>query len=595
MKYALNMKYVLRPVFGISLMIMLSVFLAPLQAWAASKPPIVAEKGLVTATEPLATKVGAEILKKGGNAVDAAVAVGFALAVTHPSAGNIGGGGFMIVRLANGEAVAIDYREKAPIKAHAKMYLDENGEMTRNENISIPDYRTGAPVHPFNYRNHHLAIGVPGTVAGMMVAIEKYGTMSIREVIQPAIDLAEKGHVLTDRYARGLNGRAVIFNQIPASKKAMLRADGKDWQVGDLWVQKDLAETFKRIAKNGHDGFYAGKTAELIEKDMMANGGMIDRKDLTAYRAIIREPIRGTYRGAYEIISMPPPSSGGITMTMMLNILEGYDIKALGHNSSKTLHLMAESMRRAYADRAKYLGDQDFVEIPVQRLTSKDHAAKHRATINPYRATESEDVGPELKMAQESTETTHYSVVDQWGNAVSNTYTLEGGYGSHIVITGTGFLTNNEMSDFNKVPGVTLDTGQIGTPANLIEPEKRMLSSMTPSIVTKNGKLYLVVGSPGGRTIINTTMQIIMNVVDHGMTIQEAVDAPRVHHQWFPDNLRIESRGVSIDVLDALKTLGHNVSARGRQGDGHSIMVDQKTGYRLGGPDSRSNGSAFGH
>ena len=361
------MIYSLRPVFRISLMIMLLIFLAPLQAWAASRSPVVAKKGMVTATEPLATKVGAEILKKGGNAVDAAVAVGFALAVTHPSAGNIGGGGFMIVRLANGQAVAIDYREKAPIKAHATMYLDENGEMSRNENISIPDYRTGELVHPFNYRNHHLAIGVPGTVAGMMVAIEKYGTMSIREVIQPAIDLAEKGHILTDRYARGLNGRAVIFNQIPASKKAMLRADGKDWQVGDLWVQKDLAETFKRIANKGHDGFYAGKTAELIEKDMMANGGMIDRNDLTAYRAIIREPIRGTYRGAYEIISMPPPSSGGITMTMMLNILEGYDIKTLGHNSSKTLHLMAESMRRAYADRAKYLGDQDFVEIPVQR------------------------------------------------------------------------------------------------------------------------------------------------------------------------------------------------------------------------------------
>ncbi|MEE2710389.1 MAG: gamma-glutamyltransferase [Gemmatimonadota bacterium] len=576
-------------------MIIALVILVPLQASAVSKRPVIGKKGMVTAVEPLAAKVGAEILKKGGNAVDAAVAVGFALAVTHPSAGNVGGGGFMVVRLASGEAVAIDYREKAPIKGHAKMYLDEHGELARNENIIIRDYRTGESVHPYNYRNHHLAIGVPGTVAGMVLAVEKYGTMSIKEVIQPAIDLAEKGHILTDRYARGLNGRAVIFNQIPASKKAMLRADGKDWQEGDLWVQRDLAETLKRIAKNGHDGFYAGKTAELIEKDMMANGGMIDRNDLTAYRAIIREPIRGTYRGEYEIISMPPPSSGGITMTMMFNILEGYDLKVLGHNSSRSLHLIAESMRRAYGDRAKYLGDQDFVEIPVQRLTSKEHAAKHRATINPYKATKSEDVGPELTMAQESAETTHYSVVDQWGNGVSNTYTLEGGYGSHIVITGTGFLTNNEMSDFNKVPGVTLNTGQIGTPANLIEPEKRMLSSMTPSIVTKNGNLYLVVGSPGGRTIINTTMQIIMNVIDHGMTIQEAVDAPRVHHQWFPDYLRIEGRGVSLDVLDALKTLGHSVSMRGRQGDGHSIMVDPETGYRLGGPDSRSNGSAFGH
>ncbi len=575
----------------LALFIVLSV---PVHAPAASRKPVVGKKGMVVAVEPLATKIGAEILKKGGNAIDAAVAVGFALAVTHPSAGNVGGGGFMIIRMANGDAVAIDYREKAPIKGTATMYMDENGEYARNPNITNVS-RSGKESHPFKYRNHHLAIGVPGTVAGMTLALEKYGTMSIEEVIQPAIDLAEKGHILTDKYARGLNGRAPIFSQIPASKKAMLRAGGQPWEEGDRWVQKDLAETFKRIAKNGHDGFYNGKTAELIEKDMMANGGIITREDLTEYRAIIREPIRGTYRGEYGIISMPPPSSGGITLTMMLNILEEYDLKKLGHNSSRTIHLMAEAMRRAYADRAQYLGDIDFVEIPIDRLTSKEHAARHRMTIDPYHATRSEELGPELALSPESNETSHYSVVDQYGNAVSNTYTLEGGYGSHIVITGTGFLTNNEMSDFNKKPGVTLSNGQIGTKANLIAPEKRMLSSMTPTIVTKGGEVYLVVGSPGGRTIINTTLQLILNVVDHGMTIQQAVDAPRLHHPWFPDRLNIEGHGTPVDVINALTIMGHRVSVRWGQGDGHSIMVDPKTGYRLGGPDSRGNGVAYGH
>lgn len=578
------------------------VLIYPIETFAASRSPVVGKKGMATSVEPLATRIGADILKKGGNAIDAAVAIGFALAVTHPSAGNIGGGGFMVVRLANGDAVAIDYREKAPIKAHARMYLDSNGERARNENVSTRNFRTGELSHPFTNRIHHLAIGVPGTVAGFATALEKYGTMSMKDVIQPAIELAEKGHILSEKYARGLNGQAAIFNQIPASKMAMLRADGKDWQEGDRWIQKDLAETLKRIAKNGHDGFYSGKTAELIEKDMMAHGGMIDRADLAKYQAVVRQPVRGTYRGEYEIIAMPPPSSGGITMTMMMNILEGYDLKGLGHNSSRSIHLVAEAMRRGYGDRAQYLGDQDFVEIPIDRLISKEHAAKHRLTINPYAATKSEDVGPELTLVGESTETTHYSVVDQWGNAVSNTYTLEGGYGSKIVITGTGFLTNNEMGDFNPVPGVTLANGQIGTPPNLIEPEKRMLSSMTPAIVEKNGELFLVAGSPGGRTIINTTMQIILNVIDHGMDIQQAVDAPRIHHQWFPDRLNIEGDGTSRDVVDALTTLGHTVNTKGfapgsmyRQGDGHSIMIDLETGYRLGGPDSRSNGSAFGH
>ena len=565
---------------------------------AASRKPVVGKKGMAVAVEPLATQIAADILKNGGNAVDAAVGLGLALAVTHPSAGNIGGGGFMIIRMADGTAVAVDYREKAPGKAHARMYLDEDGNRAVNPNITLTR-RDGSTYHPPTNRIHHLAIGVPGTVAGFALALEKYGTMSMAEVIQPAIDLAENGFILTERIARGLNSRTVIFNQIPASKEAMLRSDGEAWQEGDRWIQKDLAETLKRIARDGHDGFYKGVTAELIEKDMKAGGGMIDRTDLANYQAIIREPVRNKYREEYEIISMPPPSSGGITMSLMLNMLEGYDLGRMGHNSSNTLHIMTEAMRRAYADRARHLGDADFVEIP-EHLTTKEYAAELRSTIDPFFATPSEELGPNLTMPTESEQTTHYSVVDQWGNGVSNTYTLEGGYGSHIVIAGTGMITNNEMGDFNPQPGITRTTGQIGTPPNIIEPNKRMLSSMSPTIVTRNGDLYLVVGSPGGRTIINTTMQLILNVVDHGMNIQEAVDAPRVHHQWFPDFLRLEG-GVGRETADALQAKGHELSSRGfgggsyRQGDGHSIMVDPDTGYRLGAPDPRIEGAAFGH
>ncbi len=567
-------------------------------ACAASRKPVVGKKGMAVAVEPMATKIAADILKNGGNAVDAAVALGLALAVTHPSAGNIGGGGFMVIRMADGTAVAVDYREKAPGKAHARMYLDEEGNRAVNPAISFTR-SDGSTFHPATNRIHHLAIGVPGTVAGFALALEKYGSMSMAEVIQPAIDLAEQGFILTDRIARGLNGRRTIFSQIPASKEAMLRADGEDWKEGDRWIQKDLAETLKRIARDGHDGFYKGMTAELIEKDMKAGGGMIDRTDLANYQAIIREPVRTTYRDEYEIISMPPPSSGGITMSLMVNILEGYDLGRMGHNSSNTLHVMTEAMRRAYADRARHLGDADFVEIP-EHLTTKEYAAKLRSTIDPFFATPSEDVGPELTLPEESFQTTHYSVVDQFGNAASNTYTLEGGYGSHIVIAGTGMITNNEMGDFNPQPGITRSTGQIGTEPNLIEPNKRMLSSMSPTIVTRNGDLHLVVGSPGGRTIINTTMQLILNVIDHGMNIQEAVDAPRIHHQWFPDRLRLES-GVGRETADTLQAKGHELSSRGfgggsyRQGDGHSIMVDPDTGYRLGAPDPRIEGAAFGH
>ena len=559
---------------------------------AASGKPVIGKKGMAVAVEPLATKIAADILKKGGNAIDAAVGLGLALAVTHPSAGNIGGGGFMVIRLADGTAVAVDYREKAPGKAHERMFLDEKGSRAVNKNI-ILSRTDGSAYHPYTNRIHHLAIGVPGTVAGFSLALDKYGTMSMAEVIQPAIVLAEKGFILSDRLARSLNSQNTIFSQIPASKKALMRKDQKAWKEGHRWVQKDLAATFRRIARDGHDGFYKGTTAELIEKDMKNGGGMIDRTDLANYRAVVREPIRNKYRENYEIISMPPPSSGGITMSMMLNILEGYDLTRMGHNSSNTIHLMAEVMRLAYADRASFLGDSDFEEIP-KHLTKKDYGFIQRSKVNHFFATPSEEVGPELKLATEPDETTHYSVVDQWGNAVSNTYTLEGGYGSHIVIAGTGMLTNNEMGDFNPDRGITKSNGQIGTKPNLIEPNKRMLSSMSPPIVTRNGELYLVVGSPGGRTIINTTMQLILNVIDHGMNMQEAVDAPRIHHQWFPDRLRLES-GIANDVINTLKVMGHDISAGRSQGDGHSIMIDPDTNHRQGAPDPSIEGAAFGH
>lgn len=568
-------------------------------ASAISRDPVVGKKGMVVAQESQAARVGQEILKKGGNAVDAAVAVAFALAVTHPSAGNIGGGGFMVIRTAEGKAVTIDYREKAPGKATADMFLDDKGAGARNPDVTTKDSK-GVSSHPFTNRIHLLAVGVPGTVAGLTQALEKYGSLPLATVIQPAIDLAEKGFILSDNVADGLNRASAIFVQIPSSKKVMMQADGKPWQAGDRWMQKDLAETFKRIAKDGRDGFYKGKTAELIEKAMRTNGGLITREDLANYQVVIREPIRSTYRG-YEVLSMPPPSSGGMVLAEILNILEGYDLKKLGAGSSKTLHLMAEAMRRSFAERAQFIGDPDFVSVPVAELTSKEHAVRQRATIDPYSASRSQDFGPKLTEPYESTETTHFSVVDQWGAAVSNTYTLEGGYGSYIVIDGAGFLTNNEMGDFNSKPGTTLATGQIGTPPNSIVPNKRMLSSMTPAIVTKDGKPYLVVGSPGGRTIINTTLQLILNVIDHGMTMQEAVDAPRIHHQWFPDVLNIES-GIPNDVIDALRAKGHKINQIGftggpyRQGSGNAILINASTGDRLGAPDPRSaDSAAYGH
>ena len=533
--------------------------------------------GLVVSTSSIASDAGAGILRRGGNAVDAAVATAFALAVTHPTAGNIGGGGFMVVRLANGEAVTIDYREKAPLASTPTMYLDASGNINRS--LTAAGY---------------LAPGVPGTVRGMEAAHKRFGKLPWRDVVMPAVELAENGFVLNAGLARGLNsevrGRMSAF---PASVAAYGKAGGGEWAEGDRIVLRDLGRTLRAIATEGPDAFYTGWIADSLDADMRANGGIMRKADLAAYEAKVRTPVRGTYKG-YEIISMPPPSSGGIAMIQMLNMVEGLDLKSKGRYSPETLHIMIESMRRAFLDRARHLGDPDFVQVPVERLTSKEYARTLVQGIDMSRASSSVELGRDIVTVaeSESEETTHFSVIDKDGNAVANTYTLEGGYGSHVVVKGAGFILNNEMGDFNKKPGETNLTGDIGTPANLIAPGKRMLSSMTPAIVVQNGKPILITGSPGGRTIINTSFNIVLNVVEFGMNAREAVDAPRMHHQWLPDNTTIEANTlVSEATLERLRAMGHNIRVQGTQGDGHSIMVDPRTGIQYGANDKRSRDS----
>ncbi len=534
----------------------------------AKKWPVYAKHGMVVSSDRLASEVGVEILKRGGNAIDAAVATAFALAVVHPAAGNIGGGGFMVIRFADGATTTIDYREKAPKAAHEKMYLDERGELIRDSN-----------------HKGYLSIGVPGTVAGLILALEKFGTMSLKEVLQPAIKLAEKGFAVTYAMSADFKELAEEFRKYPAAAKIFLKNENEFYEFGDILVQKDLAETLKRIAKHGRDGFYAGKTAELIEQDMRVNGGLITKDDLAAYQAVMRQPIEFTYRG-YTITTMAPPSSGGVTLAILLNILEAYDLAKLGHNSAAYIHLLTETMRRAYAARAQYLGDPDFnPDMPVEKLISKEFADELQASIALDSVAHSHPGF--FEWARESEETTHFSVVDAQGNAVSNTYTIEAWYGSKIVANGCGFLYNNEMGDFNPWPGHTDTTGLIGTKPNLVQPEKRMLSSMAPTIVSKDGKLVMVVGTPGGRTIINTVLQTIVNVIDFGMNIYEAIDAPRFHHQWLPDVIKIEKWGASADTLERLQKMGHRIEWVETLGRAMGIMIDAETGYCMGAGDAR--------
>ncbi len=532
-----------------------------------SAPPVRAPSGMVVASNIMASQVGRNVLRSGGNAVDAAIATGFAMAVVHPSAGNIGGGGFMVIRFPDGRVTAIDFREKAPLAAHSNMFLDENGEYSRD-------------IH----HNSHLSVGVPGTVAGFAKAHEQYGSAEWSDLVQPAVDLAGEGFTLTQSLAASIGFVAGRYPQYPATV-AKFANNGLPYEAGEVWRQPDLANTLTSIMHHGRDGFYKGKTARLLAEEMVRGGGMITEEDLARYEAQEREPIQGTYRG-YDIISMPPPSSGGIAMVEMLNVLEGYDLTSMGHNSAAYIHHLAEAMRIAFRDRARLVADVDFVDVPIEHLTSKSYARELRATIDDSRAAVS---APEdIQQPYESFETTHYSVVDGDGMAVSVTYTLEAGYGSKIVVPGAGFLLNNEMGDFNAQPGLTTATGLIGTDGNLARPEQRMLSSMTPAILAKDGELVAVVGSPGGRTIINSVMQVILNIIDFDMNIQEAVDARRLHHQWLPDRISIEAGGVTPEIVAQLEAMGHTVRVRGSQGRTNSVMIDARNGDRLGAPDSRA-------
>ncbi|MDX2059419.1 MAG: gamma-glutamyltransferase [Gemmatimonadales bacterium] len=536
--------------------------------------PAAAQTGSVVTTSGLASDIGAAILARGGNAVDAAVATGFALAVTHPSAGNIGGGGFMVIRLADGRATTIDYRERAPLASTPTMYLAADGSIDRALT-----------------REGYLAAGVPGTVRGLALAHRRFGSLPWKDLVTPAAELARAGFALSPSLAEELNWLvSSTRGKYESTTRAYGRADGRPWTAGDTLRLPDLARALAAIAESGPDAFYRGWIADSVAAAMRANGGIISKADLAAYRAVERAPVRGTFLG-HEIIGMAPPSSGGTAVIEMLNILERFDIANRDRLAPTTLHLMIEAQRRAFLDRAEFLGDADFGPVPVTRLTSKAHARRVAATIDTTRATSSTALARGrivVTGAAESDETTHFSVVDARGNAVANTYTLEAGYGSRVVVSGAGFLLNNEMGDFNKKPGTTTTGGDIGTRPNRIAPGKRMLSSMSPTIVTRDGKPVLVTGSPGGRTIINTVHQIVLNVVAFRMDVRQAVDFPRFHSQWLPDQVMFETDAIPEATVAALRAMGHTIRVGGRIGDGHSIMIDPATGAAIGANDRRS-------
>lgn len=562
---------------------MLLAWPARLAVVAAPDGGVPSKDGMVVCTSAPACDAGAAVLAKGGSAVDAAVATAFALAVTHPSAGNIGGGGFMVVRGANGVVTTFDYREKAPQQSTRTMYL-------RNGKVDISLTNEG-----------YLAPGVPGTVRGLALAHKRFGRLAWKDLVMPAAQLAEDGFVLTPGLARSLNAQLFptsrsgsetggVMRKYPASVAAYGKPGGGQWAAGDRLVLKDLARTLRAIATGGPDAFYTGWIADRIAEDMAANGGLITKADLAAYEAKERAPVTGTFHG-YDIAAMPPPSSGGVALIEMLNMLEGFDLKSKGAGSAEARHLEIEAMRRAYLDRARFLGDPDFVQIPVATLLSKAHAKEIGATIDPVKASSSAELGKDILSAPapaEPDETTHFSVIDRDGMAVSSTYTLEGGFGSRVVVKGAGFILNNEMGDFNKNPGVTDDKGTIGTPANLIDPGKRMLSSMTPTIVSRNGKVVLITGSPGGRTIINTVFTVVLNVTEFGMNARDAVAGARMDHEWMPDSVRIEKSGADPALIEKLTAMGHvKVTAGTVQGDANSIVVDAG-GTAWGAADARS-------
>lgn len=555
--------------------------IAPVVVRAASREPVRARHGIVASTNEVASRVGVDIMKRGGNAIDAAIAVAFALAVTHPAAGNLGGGGFMMIRLKNGKATAIDYREMAPAAATHNIYLDKDGKLIEGEGGSLVGYR---------------AAGVPGTVRGMELALKKYGSgkVSWSQLIEPARRLAN-GFTVTHTLARSLRGSNDYLSQYSETKRIYLN-DGKFYNEGDLFRQPDLAATFARLQSAGPNEFYEGQTARMIVDDVKRHNGLITLADMRGYVAKERQPVRGNYRG-YEVISMPPPSSGGAVLIEMLNILEGYDLSKFDSASSERYHLMTEAMRRAFADRAEFMGDSDFVKVPVAGLIEKSYAKKLRDSINTDRASTSVEISAGQPVGHESDETTHFTVVDAEGNAVANTYTLNNSYGSAAVAKGTGLILNDEMDDFAAKPGTPNMYGLIQGERNAVAPRKRPLSAMTPTFVLrKDGSLWFTVGSPGGPTIINTALCVIINVVDYGMDIQQALDFPRIHHQWLPDELIFEPYGLSGDTQKALTALGHKLARPRYLGDAEGIMIEEKTGMRLGATDPRrSDGLAVGY
>ena len=533
--------------------------------------PVKSDSGIVVSQRAIASDVGVSILEQGGNAVDAAVAVGYALAVLLPRAGNIGGGGFMLVYLKDQDkTIAIDYRETAPSLAHKDLYLSSDGSVDRDS------YRTGIR-----------SVAVPGTVAGLQYALEKYGTLPTAVVIKPAIELAQNGFTMDYDTASAIVTKESLLKQDNAAKQRFFRQDGSAYQAGELFVQQELATSLRSISKNGASAFYHGDIAKKILAKMESNGGLITAQDLVAYKPVERNPIVGQYRG-YQIASMPPPSSGGIHLVQMLNILENFDIADMGAGSADALHMISESMRYAYADRSKHLGDPEFYSVPVDWLTSKPYAKDIAEKINLNKATLSTDVLPGDAPAHESVDTTHFSVVDANGNAVSNTYTLNFSFGSGVVVDGAGFILNNEMTDFNAKAGLPDAFGLIGGEANSIQPDKRPLSAMTPTMVFKDAELFMVTGSPGGSRIINAVLQQIVNVIDHNLNLASATHAPRIHHQWQPDQLEVEA-SIGSDTRAILESRGHLIKQAGTMGSLQSILI--KGGVLFGASDPRRPGA----
>lgn len=539
-------------------------------AQTSQKPLIEGNQGMVVSTHPVASDIGLAILKKGGNAIDAAVAVNFALAVCHPSAGNIGGGGFLVYRDKAGNLKALDYREKAPSAASRDMYLDADGKIIPGKSM------TGI-----------FSVGVPGTVAGMQEMHDKLGKLAWSVLVQPAVDLARNGLVLTEKEARGLNRQRIEFLKENPGKNYLLSVEGKEWKAGEILIQSDLANTLELILKKKSSGFYSGKTARLIVQEMKAQNGLISKKDLKNYRAVWRTPVKSQYKN-YQIIGMPPPSSGGVALAQLLQMVASYPLNKWGPTSDSTIQVMVEAERRVYADRSKWLGDPDFVKVPVSELIDPTYVNSRMNSISFAQATKSSDIQAGAFPGYETPETTHYSIVDGDGNAVAITTTLNNAYGSKVFVGGAGFLLNDEMDDFSAKAGAPNLYGLIGSKANEIQPNKRMLSSMTPTIVEENGKLKMVVGTPGGSTIITSVFQVVLNTLEMGMNMQEAVEYPRFHHQWMPDKITAEPKRFSEEQLNRLQLKGYNISPVTAIGLVEGILV-LPSGKLQGGADSRGD------